>query len=148
TDADRSGLFGAQERVGRGIVQRRGPQCGEGPRPSCRRPTQNLAAHNLYLQGRYHLSQRSEEGLLKALEFFEKALVEDAQYAPAHSGLADAYGLCNHYGVMGPSEVWTKAASSAATAVMLDDNSGEAHTAVAHVKSTQDWGWLGSAREL
>jgi tetratricopeptide (TPR) repeat protein len=74
--------------------------------------------------------------------------VEDMQYAPAHSGLADAYGLCNHYGVMGPSDVWTKAASSAATAVMLDDHSGEAHTSLAHVKSTQDWDWLGSEREF
>src|SRR4029453_13324841 len=147
-DADTTDLFDAQERVAHAIVRRLEPEFAEGPRPSGRRPTPNLAAHNLYLQGRYHLSQRSEEGLLKALEFFERALVEDAQYAPAHSGLADAYGLCNHYGVMGPSEVWTKAASSAATAVMLDDESGEAHTSLAHVKSTQDWDWLGSEREF
>ena len=39
-------------------------------------------------------------------------------------------------------------ASSAATAVMLDDDSGEAHTSLAHVKSTQDWDWLGSEREF
>jgi serine/threonine-protein kinase len=147
-DADSSDLFGAQERVARAIIQRLEPEFAEGPRPSGRRPTENLTAHNLYLQGRYHLSQRSEEGLRKALDFFAKALVEDPQYALAHSGLADAYGLCNHYGVMGPSEVWTKAASSAATAVMLDDESGEAHTSLAHVKSTQDWDWLGSEREF
>ena len=41
-----------------------------------RRPTENLAAYNLYVQGRYHLNQRTEEGLRKAVEFFEKALVE------------------------------------------------------------------------
>jgi len=147
-DAESTDLFGAQERVARAIAQRLEPEFAERPRASLRRPTENLAAHNLYLQGRYHLSQRSEEGLRKALEFFEKALVEDMQYAPAHSGLADAYGLCNHYGVMGPSDVWTKAAVSAATAVMLDDDSGEAHTSLAHVKSTQDWDWLGSEREF
>jgi len=147
-DADSTDLFGAQERVAQAIVRKLEPEFAEGPRPSGRRPTENLAAHNLYLQGRYHLSQRSEEGLLKALEFFGKALVEDPQYALAHSGLADAYGLCNHYGVMGPSDVWTKAASSAATAVMLDDDSGEAHTSLAHVKSTQDWDWLGAEREF
>jgi len=147
-DAESTDVFGAQERVARAIVQRLEPELAEGSRPGARRPTENLAAHNLYLQGRYHLSQRSEEGLLKALEFFGKALVEDAQYALAHSGLADAYGLCNHYGVMGPSDVWTKAASSAATAVMLDDDSGDAHTSLAHVKSTQDWDWRGAEREF
>ena len=49
---------------------------------------------------------------------------------------------------MGPSDVWTKAASSAATAVMLDNDSGEAHTSLAHVKSTQDWDWSGAEREF
>jgi serine/threonine-protein kinase len=146
-DADTADLFGAQERVARAIMQRLEPEFAGGSRLTGRRPTENLAAHNLYLQGRYHLSQRSEEGLVKALEFFGKALVEDPQYALAHSGLADAYGLCNHYGVMGPSDVWTKAASSAATAVMLDDDSAEAHTSLAHVKSTQDWDWAGAEAE-
>ena len=53
-----------------------------------RHPAENLAAYNLYVQGRYHLNQRTEEGLRKAVEFFEKALVENAQYAQAYSGLA------------------------------------------------------------
>src|SRR5206468_278552 len=113
-----------------------------------RRPSENLAAHNLYLQGRYHLNQRTDEGLRKALDFFEKALVEDAENALAHSGLADAYGLLAHYGVFGPAEAWTKAAASAAAAVMLDANSAEAHTSLAHVKSTQDWDWAGAEREF
>jgi serine/threonine-protein kinase len=109
-----------------------------------RRLPGNLAAHNLCSQGRYHLNQRTEEGLRKALEFFEKAVAEDAQYALAYSGLSDAYGLLGHYGLMPPSEVWTKAASHAAWAVLQDEQSAEAHTSLAHVKSTQDWDWAGS----
>ena len=68
-------------------------------RRGSRRPAENLAARNLYLQGRYHLNQRTDEGLHKALDFFEKAIVEDAQFALAHSGLADAHSLLAHYGV-------------------------------------------------
>jgi serine/threonine-protein kinase len=49
------------------------------------RPIENLAAHNLYLQGRYHVNQRTEEGLVKAVEFFEKAIVEDPQNRTAAS---------------------------------------------------------------
>jgi serine/threonine-protein kinase len=94
------------------------------------------------------LNQRTEEGLNKAVDFFEKALIEDAQYALAHSGLADAYGLLAHYGVRGPAEVWTKAAASAASAVMLDEHSAEAHTSLAHVRSTQDWDWPGAEQEF
>ena len=40
-----------------------------------------------------------------------RAIVEDSQYALAHSGLADGYGLLTHYGVFGPADVWTKAAA-------------------------------------
>ena len=113
-----------------------------------KRPPENLAAHNFYLQGRYHLSQRTEEGLRKAADFFEKAIHEDQQYAPAYAGLADAYQLLGHYGVLPPPEVWTKAASNAAWAVVLDEDLAEAHTSLAHVKSTQDWDWLGAEREF
>lgn len=142
-------LFAAQERVAAAIVDKLESEVGD-RRPAARHggPSDNLAAHNLYVQGRYHLNQRTEEGLRKALDFFEKALVEDAQYAVAHAGLADAYGLLAHYGVFGPAEAWTKAASSAATAVMLDADSAEAHTSLAHVKSTQDWDWAGAEGEF
>ena len=78
------------------------------------------------------------------MEFFEKATIEDTQFSLAHSGLADAYGLLAHYGVLGPADVWAKAASSAASAVMLDGHSAEAHTSLAHVRATQDWDFSGA----
>jgi TolB-like protein/Flp pilus assembly protein TadD len=106
--------------------------------------TNNLAAHNLYLQGRYHLEQRTEHGLQKALEFFSRAIEEDPRMAIAYAGLSDAYNLLAHYGVCAPAEVWTKAAASAAQAVLLDEHSCEAHTSLAHLKATQDWDWAGA----
>ena len=111
------------------------------------RPTENLTAQSLYLQGRYHLNQRTEEGLQRAIDYFERAILEDPQFAQAHSGLSDAYGLSGHYAVCRPSDVWTRAASSATTAVMLDGDSAEARTSLAHVKATQDWDWLGAQHE-
>ena len=148
-DVPAADIGSAPERIAQTIVERLKPELLEaGQAPSMVPPTQNLAAHNLYLQGRYHLNQRTEEGLQKAVEFFEKAIVEDAHYALAHSGLSDAYSLLAHYGVLAPIDVWTKAASSAATAVMLDGNSAEAHTSLAHMKATQDWDWAASEREF
>ena len=135
----------AQEVVSKAVIDRLQVEILE-TSPS-RRSNENLAARNLYMQGRYHLNQRTEEGLQKAVEFFEKAVGEDAQFGLAHSGLADAYGLLAHYGVLGPADVWAKAASSAASAVMLDGHSAEAHTSLAHVRATQDWDWAGAERE-
>jgi TolB-like protein/Flp pilus assembly protein TadD len=148
-DADARDQFAAQEAAADAVVKKLKPRLLDaGLRRGARRPAENLAARNLYLQGRYHLNQRTDEGLHKAVDFFEKAIVEDAQFALAHSGLADAYSLLSHYGVLEPAKVWTKAASAAAAAVMLDGNSAEAHTSLAHVKATQDWDWNGSEREF
>jgi TolB-like protein/Flp pilus assembly protein TadD len=142
-------IFAAQESVADLVVKKLEPRLVDaGQRRAARRPAENLAARNLYLQGRYQMNQRTEEGLRKAVDFFERAIVEDSHYALAHSGLADAYGLLTHYGVFGPADVWTRAASSAASAVMLDPDSSEAHTSLAHVKSTQDWDWSGAEREF
>ena len=140
--------FTAQETVAQAVIERLRADSVAGGASRGRRSTDNLAARNLYLQGRYHMNQRTEEGLRKAVEFFERAIVEDSHYALAHSGLADGYGLLTHYGVFGPADVWTKAAASAAAAVMLDPDCAEAHTSLAHVKSTQDWDWSGAEREF
>jgi TolB-like protein/Flp pilus assembly protein TadD len=148
-DAPIADPIGAQERIARTIVAKIEPELADSDQPiAARRPSDNLAARNLYLQGRYHLNQRTEEGLQKSVDFFEKALVEDAQFSLAHSGLADARSLLAHYGVLGPADVWAKAASSAASAVMLDGHSTEAHTSLAHVRATQDWDWVGAEREF
>jgi serine/threonine-protein kinase len=141
--------FAVQEEVARSVLEKlQSELSGGGQTRAGRRPTENLAAYNLYLQGRHRLNQRTEESMRKALELFEKATEEDPQHAQAYAGLADAYGLLGHYGVLSPAEVWTKAASNAAWAVLLDEDSPEAHTSLAHVKSTQDWDWHGAEREF
>lgn len=143
-DADIADPVAGQERIARLVADKVAPEVEADGLPGARRQSDNLAARNLYLQGRYHLNQRTEEGLHKAVEFFEKAIVEDSQFSLAHSGLADAYGLLAHYGVSGPADVWAKAASCAASAVMLDGHSAEAHTSLAHVRATQDWDFPGA----
>ncbi|HVY92401.1 MAG TPA: tetratricopeptide repeat protein, partial [Bryobacteraceae bacterium] len=131
----------AQQRVAETVADRLRAGLGSGFQKAGNLAGENLAARNLWVQGRYHLNQRTEESLKKALEFFERATDEDAQFALAYSGLADTYGLLAHYGVIPPAEAWSKAASNAAWAVMMDENSAEAHTSHAHVKASQDWEW-------
>jgi len=143
-DVDQGDPVSGQEAIARRIADKLVPEVNSDAVLGARKQSDNLAARNLYLQGRYHLNQRTEEGLHKAVEFFEKAVIEDTQFSLAHSGLADAYGLLAHYGVLGPADVWAKAASSAASAVMLDGHSAEAHTSLAHVRATQDWDFSGA----
>ena len=147
-DTDRENAFEAPERLADAVVRKLEPdwRLGRGV-VSAATPVQNLAAQNLYRQGRYHLDQRTEDGLRKSVEFFDKALAEGAEFALAHSGLADAYSLLAHYGVLAPVDAWPRALAAATAAVMLDDLSAEAHTSLALVKATQDVDWKGAERE-
>ena len=104
TDVDADPVAG-QEAIAKRIAEKLAPEVRRRSVAGTRTQTDNLAARNLYLQGRYHLNQRTEEGLHKAVDFFEKAIVEDTQFSLAHSGLSDAYGLLAHYGVLGPADV-------------------------------------------
>jgi len=140
--------FVLQEEVARAVANKLEVEMTEGGRRTIGPPARNLAAYNLYSQGRHHLNQRTEEGLRKSVEFFERAIAEDGQFAQAYSGLADAYGLLGHYGGLPPAEVWTKTVSNAAWAVLCDEHSAEAHTSLAHVKCTQDWDWTGAEQEF
>jgi serine/threonine-protein kinase len=140
-------IFAVQAEIADAIVSRLQQEPSAHGARAKRTPTENLAAYNLYQQGRYHMSQRTEESLRKAVDFFEKVISEDPHYAEAYSGLADAYGLLAHYGGVAPAEVWTKAASNGAWAVLQDDSSAEAHTSLAHVKATQDWDWKAAELE-
>lgn len=147
---DRPGndVFAIQEEIAAAIAENLRSELAGGPHSwGVRPPTQNLAAYNFYIQGRYHLNQRTEEALRKAMDFFEKAIAEDSDFAQAYSGISDAYVLLGHYAVLSPAEVWTKAASNAAWAVLKDEHSAEAHTSLAHVKATQDWDWAGAEQE-
>lgn len=55
--------------------------------------TANTEAYQDYLRGRYFWNKRSESGLTKGLEYFQKAIARDALYALAYGGLADCYIL-------------------------------------------------------
>ena len=48
-------------------------------------------AYDAYLKGRYYFNRPSDENLTKAIALFEEAVQLDPKYAPAFSGLSDAY---------------------------------------------------------
>lgn len=99
----------------------------------------NPEARDLYLKGRYHWSKRTPADLNQAVDFFTQAIVHDPSYAEAYVGLADCYNLMREYTMMPPSEAFPRALAAAKKAVELDDQSSEAHAAVAFVSFHGMW---------
>ena len=98
-----------------------------------KRPTENLEAYNLYLQGRYFWNKRTAEEIRKAIDFFNQAIERDSHYALAYVGLADCYLLLPSYGRFPIREVLPKAKEAVSRALEVDDTLAEAHTSLAAV---------------
>ena len=98
-------------------------------KPLVKIPTTSTEAYELYLKGRFFWNQRGI-GLKKAQHYFELALIEDPDYVPAMSGLADTYSLLNWYGYLPPREAIPKATAVAKRALQLDPQLAEAHTSL------------------
>jgi TolB-like protein/Tfp pilus assembly protein PilF len=112
-----------------------------------KKPTENLEAYDLYLRGRYFWNTRTESGLLKARDFYEKAIEKDPDYALAYAGLADSYILLPYYTSVSASEAHPKAKEYALKALSLD-KSPEAYTSLAQSKALGDWDWRGAEIEF
>lgn len=107
-------------------------------------------AYDLYLKGRYFWNKRSEDGFTKAIEYFQQAIAQDANYAQAYAGLADAYALL---GSMPNAEIPRKEAmplarAAALKALQIDESLAEAHTSLAFVRMHYDWNWPGAEKEF
>ncbi len=106
-----------------------------------KRHTEDPEAYRLYLKGRHHWNRWTEEGFNKAIEYFQKAVEKDPEYALAYTGLADSYVLLGWNSYLPPNEVFPKGKAAAITALRLDPDLAEAHTSLAAVLWLHDWQW-------
>jgi tetratricopeptide (TPR) repeat protein len=112
-------------------------------------PSVNPEAHDAYLKGRYFFNRPSDENLQKAIAQFEAAVRLSPTFAPAFSGLSDAYLWAGYNeGFLTATEARPKARAAAEKAVTLDDNSAEAHTSLAVFKLFYEYDMAGCEREF
>jgi TolB-like protein/Tfp pilus assembly protein PilF len=102
----------------------------------------NPKVYEACLKGRYFWSQRSEPDMRQAIAHFEEAVRLDPGYAPAYSGLADAYALYGSYGWKLPAgNPWTLAVDAAERALSLDADLADGHTSRARIALNYEMDW-------
>ncbi len=148
-DRELCDVFQVQDEIARTIVATlRRTLVGDLGDPVPKRYTANLTAYSHYLRGRYHWNRRGQEGLTEAIKHFELAIAEDANYALAHTGLADSYALQLDYRGIPVAEGMQRAKAEALKALELDDDLAEAHTSLAWVTFLYEWDWETADREF
>jgi serine/threonine-protein kinase len=111
-------------------------------------PTSDLEAYQLYLQGRHYYIRFDEEGLHRGIEYFERAIARDPNYAVAYVGVALAYLELGETGALRPDEAFRRGKEAALKALELDSELGEAHCVLASVKFVSEYDWAGAEREF
>src|SRR5438128_93809 len=142
-------IFSVQDSISQRVVRALVPQLtGEEQRRLVKRYTQNVEAYNLYLKGRFFWNKFDEEGLRKAIDYFNQAIAIDPDYALAYTGLANAYNVQGAIGFVPPAQTWQKAKAAAEKAIALDDTLAPSHQALGALKLLYEWDWPGAEREL
>ncbi len=104
----------------------------------------NADAYRAYLRGRFNWNQRSEAGLKRAIEYFQRTVEIDPGFAPAYSGLADCHATLGYLSCLAPRETFPAARRHATKAMELDKSLAEAHASIGFVKLYFDWDWAGA----
>ncbi len=94
--------------------------------------------YQLVLRGRYFWNRRTADSFRHSLRLFEEAARRDASYAPAWSGIAQAWvGLADH-GYVPTDEAAPHAREAVARALSLDPSLAEAHAVSACIAGLFD----------
>ena len=113
-----------------------------------KRHTENAEAYRLYLQGRYFWNRRHEGKVQRGLEYFQKAIAIDPDYALPYSGIADCYFSLGFFDFLAPKVAFGKCKEAALRAVELDPDLAEAHASLGNALFYFDWDWPAAEAEF
>ena len=102
-------------------------------------------AQDLYLRG---ILQLDADDCKTAVDYFEKAVGKNPNYAQAHAALANCYGRMGESGRMAYKEAFSEQRIEATRAIELDDSLPEGHAELANTAMTLDWDWTTAATEF
>ncbi len=127
-DRELDDIFGIQEDIAAQVVGAlEVTLLGEEATRLAKRPTENLAAYDAYLLGQQRMARRRSDSLVEAVEYFQKAIDLDPNYALAYVGLADAHLLLTLHGTVDRRDAHSRAKVAVETALKLDGRLGEAY---------------------
>ena len=148
-DHEMQDIFDVQDQITLAVVDAlKVKLLGEQKAAILKRYTENPEAYELYLKGLYYSYKWTDESFGKSIEYFEKALEKDPEFAPAFAKIADYYNFSSHSGLFSPNEIIQKWKAVARRALEIDDGLGDAHLAMADIYFYYDRDWAKAEREF
>jgi TolB-like protein/Flp pilus assembly protein TadD len=143
-DRELDDIFSIQKEIATNIVAEltQALNAGEEIATSARSPTTNIAAYEIYLQGRYLLALRGGENMEEAARLFEQAVEMDDSFADAYAALGKTYALLPGWRLASDSRLFTEKSEAAIDqALRLNPDQSEALIARGFNATFSRWKW-------
>ena len=106
--------------------------------------TRDAQANHLYVLGRGLCLSRRAENLDRGIEYLERGVARDPDYALPHAALADCYAIKTVFAGEPPLPLYARAREAATRALALDPGLGDAHATLGHLKWRFEFDWSGA----
>ena len=108
----------------------------------------NAAAYDAYLKGLFYYNRSGTDNLEKAVKHMQEAVTLAPESALAWAGLASALEGYAGQADFDHTDILVRARRAADKALALDPELPEAHLAIANIKYSWDWDWIGTEAAL
>jgi eukaryotic-like serine/threonine-protein kinase len=113
-----------------------------------RRYTEDAEAYELFLKGRYHSYKYTAQGWKRAIEFFEKAIEKQPDYALAYAGIAASRGCQWFFGMLPAEQTVPQSKAASSQALAIDGSLADAYLSLALITFLYEWDWQRAEQEF
>jgi TolB-like protein/Flp pilus assembly protein TadD len=146
-DRELKDIFAVQEEIAKAVAESLKVKLfGTQENPS-QIATNNVEAHNAYLQGHFHFLRRNVDDYRKAISYFDRAIELDPNYALAYAERAEAWTMIGDLTGQRPT-AYPKARRDAERAVAIAPGLAEARAALGWVRFFGEWKFADGLSEL
>ncbi|HUH31078.1 MAG TPA: hypothetical protein VLZ55_06915, partial [Rhodanobacter sp.] len=121
---------------------------GDSASAQSRTASENVEAHNAYLQGHFYFERHNGDGYRQAIGAFGEAIRLDPNYALAYAERAIAWTWLGDVSANNADAAHAAARKDAEQAAAIDPTLAEAHAALGWVRYFVDWNFAAALTEL
>jgi TolB-like protein/tetratricopeptide (TPR) repeat protein len=142
-------VFRLEDEIAVDVAQRMRPELNSDVLQGLRKHSTNSGrAYKSYLQGKHLWNKRTADSMFTGIQYYRRALDEDATFALALTGIAESYVALGTFLFLAPADSIRHARAAAQQALAVDPGLGEARGLLAVVHAFYDWDWDLADREF
>lgn len=139
-DRTMDNIFAIQDEISMAVVDKlKGELLEEDRKKITKRHTANKDALNLFLKGKYFFNRRYQGDMIKAVDFCQRAIDKDPDYAPPYVEIANVFNILGQWGYIHPIEAYTRSKRMLQKALEIDNTLGEAYSSLGFMTMGHEW---------